>query len=88
MALVGYRKVGDKVFYLLQNWWKKKQFVEVDEEYLENSFANVYFVETPQTEIPSNLPTQTGKYFELKIDRPENLLEKLKPTGSYQTIAH
>lgn len=31
MVLIGHRKGMDvKVFYLLQNWWKEKQFVEVD----------------------------------------------------------
>jgi len=79
MALVGHRTdAAGKVFYLLQNWWKHKQFVEVDEEYLENSGATIYFIKTPQTEIPTNFPKQFGKFFELElVDKPEGLCHEM-----------
>eukprot|EP01125_Pyxidicula_operculata_P006549 TRINITY_DN2261_c0_g1_i4.p1 TRINITY_DN2261_c0_g1~~TRINITY_DN2261_c0_g1_i4.p1 ORF type:complete len:329 (+),score=32.76 TRINITY_DN2261_c0_g1_i4:103-1089(+) len=65
MAFVGYRKDKDgNVFYLLQNWWKKKQFVEIDDEYLRLSGADIYFIETPQTCVPRNYSQQTGKFIE------------------------
>jgi len=80
MALVGHRKAKDgKRNYLLQNWWKAKQFVEIDEEYLEKSGASVFFfIKTPQTEIPTNFPQVIGKYFELEaIDKPEGLCNEM-----------
>lgn len=58
MVLIGHRVgIDGKVFYLLQNWWKDKQFVEVDQEYFKRCNPTVYFVETPQTEIPSRFQT-------------------------------
>eukprot|EP01125_Pyxidicula_operculata_P015868 TRINITY_DN5406_c0_g1_i11.p1 TRINITY_DN5406_c0_g1~~TRINITY_DN5406_c0_g1_i11.p1 ORF type:complete len:194 (-),score=38.44 TRINITY_DN5406_c0_g1_i11:138-719(-) len=75
MALVGFRKdKDDKVYYLLQNWWKEKQFVEIDEEYLMRCGGTVSFIVTPQNEIPIEFPKQSGKYFELlaHIDKPDD----------------
>jgi hypothetical protein len=49
MVMIGDRVAVDtgKTFFLLQNWWKTKQFVEVDEDYyLKSCGAAVYFVET------------------------------------------
>ena len=62
-----------KRWYLLQNWWKQKQFVQVDEEYLKASEATVYFVETPQQGIPSDFPTTYARYVENEncIDKSE-----------------
>ena len=53
MLVVGHRTERGKLRLLLQNWWRKKQFVEVDEEYFEscNEFG-VMFVITPQTHFP------------------------------------
>jgi len=48
MVLVGHRKEGDLDLFLLQNWWRKKPFVEVTSEYLVSCQANVYVVVTPQ----------------------------------------
>jgi len=75
MALVGHRKDKNGTqFFLLQNWWKSKQFVELDESYLENCGASVYFVKTPQTTIPGNFSKHYGRFFELElIDKPERL---------------
>ena len=49
MVLVGIRKEGDATRYLVQNWWKKKAFVEMDGEYLSACGAVVNFVQTQQT---------------------------------------
>ena len=38
MVLVGVRKNGNGPRYLLQNWWSKKPFVEVDADYLKSSW--------------------------------------------------
>jgi hypothetical protein len=74
MALVGFRNDHrtKKKYYLLQNWWEEKQFVEVDEEYLKYSGAIVYFIETPQTKIPEHFATNYASYFSLdNIDKAE-----------------
>jgi hypothetical protein len=76
MVMIGYRVAVDtgKTFFLLQNWWKTKQFVEVDEEYLKRCGAVMYFVETPQTKIPSEFPINMGKFLENEndLDKPES----------------
>jgi len=78
MALVGHRNANGKRYYLLQNWWKTKQFVEIDEDYLKKSGATIYFVETPQIEIPTNFPRVDGRYFELEaIDKAEGVCHEM-----------
>ena len=65
-----------KKFFLLQNWWKKKQFIEVDEEYLELSSPTLYFVKTPQLSIPENFSQDYEKYSENEnLDKPESFPE-------------
>jgi len=63
-----------KSFFLLQNWWKKKQFVEVDEVYMKKCRPNIYFVETPQTKIPEEFPTNNMCTFleNENLDKPES----------------
>jgi hypothetical protein len=79
MVLIGAREEvipskGVKRWFLLQNWWSKKQFVEVSDEYLEACEATVYFVKTRQTEIPSNFPIQHQSFAENDgFDQPEGL---------------
>jgi hypothetical protein len=44
MVLVGVRKdENDKVHLFLQNFWKEKEFVEVDHRYFEESEGWLYF---------------------------------------------
>lgn len=72
MALVGCRKDKDRRFFLLQNWWKKKQFAEVDEEYLRCCDAQFHFVKTHQTSIPESFASNYGTYYELEaVDKEE-----------------
>jgi len=73
MALVGHRTSGrGKLYLLLQNWWKNKQFIEVDLNYLKNCNAIISFIETPQTQIPTNFSRHVGCFFELEgVDKPE-----------------
>jgi len=75
LALVGHRQdETGRMFFLLQDWWKKKQFVEVDESYLNVSGATVYFIETPQTRVPPYFSTHAGHFFELEaLDKPEGI---------------
>ncbi|KAJ9464891.1 hypothetical protein DIPPA_26418 [Diplonema papillatum] len=62
MAVVGHRKEGNKHYFLLQNWWIEKQFVEVSQDYLASSGASVSFVTKAVSEIPINYPTVSGAY--------------------------
>jgi hypothetical protein len=80
MVLVGHRKDDDgKQFFLIQNWWHKKQFIEVDEEYLIASGALITFVKTPQNGIPASFAISHGKYFELEmIDKPEGIIGEME----------
>ena len=48
MVLIGYRSFGDEKRYLLQNWWHKKPYVEVDLKYLLTSWANIHFIQEKQ----------------------------------------
>eukprot|EP01127_Copromyxa_protea_P013314 TRINITY_DN3571_c0_g2_i6.p1 TRINITY_DN3571_c0_g2~~TRINITY_DN3571_c0_g2_i6.p1 ORF type:complete len:167 (-),score=24.75 TRINITY_DN3571_c0_g2_i6:59-559(-) len=74
MVLVGHRKH----FFLLQNWWRKKQFVELDGEYLVASGASITFIKTPQNGIPTSFAISHGKYFELEmIDKPEGIIGEM-----------
>lgn len=67
MALVGHRfdKKKRKLYYLLQNWWKEKQFVEVDMDYLIMCGAYIRFIQTPQDAIPNGLASTYFKYHAL-----------------------
>ena len=64
MNLIGYRIENNKYYYLLQNWWKNKQFIEVDSDYMQSCNAIVTFVKTIQNEISLNFPLNFGKYGE------------------------
>jgi hypothetical protein len=79
MVLVGIR-VNDsgKVFYLLQNWWKGKQFVEVSREYMVALRASFHFVVTPQKSVSTDrhrFHSGRMRYAETEatIDLPERL---------------
>jgi len=72
MILIGARIDNDKEFFLLQNWWKSKQFIEVDKEYLKLSSAALYYVETPQLSIPNQFPVYYAKFSENEnLDKAE-----------------
>jgi hypothetical protein len=71
MLLVGVREEGNQLRYLLQNWWKKKPFVEVDFEYLLSCQPSINFVITKQTEI-GNYSTNFHDHVECELlDAPE-----------------
>lgn len=79
MVLVGSRQENGKNYFLLQNWWKTMQFVEVDEEYSKKCGAIVSFVENPQTIIPNTFPHHSASPFTENItDEPERYLNESK----------
>jgi hypothetical protein len=77
MVLLGMMKTKGRKTFILQNWWRKKQFISVTEEYLKASSPSIYFVTTPQLSIPACFSTHSFKYAETcLLDRPERLLEE------------
>ena len=53
MLIVGVREEDGKKVFLLQNWWRRKQFVEVSDRYLTACSASFCFVRTPQKGVPT-----------------------------------
>jgi hypothetical protein len=77
MVLIGYRKEKGQIRFLMQNWWKKKQFVDVDIEYLDSCTNSILFVKTKQTGI-GKFKTDMHQHVESeKIDSPENFDDQL-----------
>ena len=77
MVMIGARQdtASGKRWFLLQNWWKHSQFVEVSETYLQACCSVVRFVETPQKRIPEEFPTQPHLIAENEnVDKPEQLM--------------
>eukprot|EP01129_Flabellula_baltica_P004784 TRINITY_DN1699_c0_g1_i1.p1 TRINITY_DN1699_c0_g1~~TRINITY_DN1699_c0_g1_i1.p1 ORF type:complete len:201 (+),score=38.20 TRINITY_DN1699_c0_g1_i1:632-1234(+) len=74
MVVIGTRTDKNrKMSFLLQNWWKEKQFVEVDLEYLRNSQSELVYVTTPQHTIPTKFPTTFALFAENEnLDKPES----------------
>ena len=60
MILLGINENGN---FLLQNWLKKKQFVECSKTYLDSCGAEAIFV-TDISQISSSLPRMDGVYAE------------------------
>lgn len=76
MLVIGSRRTTDgELRLLLQNWWYENQFIEIDETYWENSMTHVVFVKTPQTAIPSDIPTTNAPYAVTTVDRTAMLPE-------------
>ena len=62
MTLVGHRENDGQHLFLLQNWWKEKQFIEVSAEYLAAARATITFVKKEVTEIPKEFPTNDNVF--------------------------
>ena len=76
LVLIGMKTKPVRTF-LLQNWWPRKQFISITEEYLIATKPTIYFVTTPQTSIPACFSTYSFRYAEsVLLDRPERLLEE------------
>lgn len=72
MVMIGFRLEKGKPRLLLQNWWNKKQFVEVDEAYMLGSEGKVTFVRTPQPFIPSEWEIDLAFYAETEMAMGED----------------
>jgi hypothetical protein len=69
MVLVGVRKdLSGNCWILLQNWWTKKQFVEVTLQYLKSSYSVLFFPTQKHTEVRAPLVTTNHMYTEADID--------------------
>jgi hypothetical protein len=79
--LIGCRlENSDQLRYLIQNWWKKKLFVEVDVAYLSSCKAIVHFVKTPQTQMGQFI-TNMHDHVECEmLDAPENFAPEISRT--------
>ena len=75
MTLVGHRENDGQHLFLLQNWWKEKQFIEVSAEYLAAADAGITFVKKEVTEIPKEFPTNDNVF----CMETEDLAEELEP---------
>ena len=76
MVLLGMKTTPVRTL-LLQNWWSRKQFISVSEEYVNATGATITFVTTPQMSILACFSTHSFKYAETSfLDRPERLLEE------------
>ena len=75
MTLVGHRENDGQHLFLLQNWWKEKQFIEVSAEYLAAADAGIAFVGKEVTEIPKEFPTDDNVF----CMETEDLAEELEP---------
>uniref|UniRef100_A0A7S0Q832 Uncharacterized protein n=1 Tax=Cryptomonas curvata TaxID=233186 RepID=A0A7S0Q832_9CRYP len=64
MLLVGVKGSGESKTFMVQNWWRKKQFVQVSASYMLDCLPLIYFVWTPQTEIENRCPVLYGGYAE------------------------
>ena len=65
MLIVGFKedKKTNKLSFLVQNWWPgRNQFVEMDLEYLEQCYAHLAYIKTPQTRVPDDLATHPGHF--------------------------
>ena len=77
MLIVGHRKEGEGDRFLLQNWWRKKPFVEVDAAYLEACGATIRAVKTPQTAM-GQFPTNAYQHVEAELfDACENFAPEM-----------
>jgi hypothetical protein len=79
MVLVGVRMEGSEKVFLLQNWWRKKQFVEVSEGYLRRCEARIAFVQTPQPEVPDGFLARQGLFAESSDLDPMDTVEPEGP---------
>ena len=78
MVIIGTHKKEDGKFtFLLQNWWRKRQLIEVSAEYLSQIGATIVFVKKEVKEIPEDFPKDSASYMETE-DLGEQLLPESK----------
>ena len=77
MVLIGARKSADqKYFFLLQNWWENKYFVEVSGEYMSYCGGIVTFVKKAVYRTANFFETYQSDYAETSVDCPESSSER------------
>ena len=64
MLLIGVRKEGRSYRFLLQNWWRHLQFLEMDKDTLVNSDSRVFSIHSPQFWFKEGHPVTNCKYGE------------------------
>jgi hypothetical protein len=76
MIIIGTRRdTENRLWFLVQNWWDSKQFVEISKRYLVNSRAVCFVVKTKQKIIPKEFPTHFHTYAESEhLDKSEQLI--------------
>jgi hypothetical protein len=68
MAVVGWRKrEGGEFCFLVQNWWKNKQFFECDLEFLRSRHASLVWITFNLTKLPESLPRTFESYEETEL---------------------
>lgn len=78
MLICGCRVENNKTYYLLQNWWNQKQFIEVDYQYMESCNPFYYYVQTPQRNFSSNTKFI---YIPSELEKPSTRSTKEGPIG-------
>jgi len=82
MVIVGWKQETiqekEKIFLLMQNWWKSKQFVEMDSEYYDACSPVCCFITTQQDAIPKQFCFHSGVLHKLSgVDVGEKLDETI-----------
>ena len=84
MLLVGVRiDKDDKAWFLLQNWWKEKQFVEVDYQWFLDSGAAITFVTTTPSAIEDLSYSQQDAGLSAEAHRKLDRADGYVPKASY-----
>jgi hypothetical protein len=79
MVLIGARidPIDGEYWFLLQNWWLDRFFIEVTREYLASSECSIHFVENIISDIPATLPLISSSYAETNTDACETVHEMI-----------
>ena len=74
MVVVGHRTHAGRHIFLLQNWWRNKQLIEVSAEYMAKSKAQVQFVTKNLEHIPETFPTIEASYAVTSVDKSATMM--------------
>jgi hypothetical protein len=80
MALVGHRTTEEgKKLYLIQSWWRSKQFFECDIDFLRSRQARLVWVAEKLTALPIALPLTNQAYQENELTGDDRWPEEGAP---------
>ena len=75
MIIVGVRDEGASRRFLVQNWWRRHQFIEISREYLETQpllSPSAFVVDSPPRAVPARFAQPARRYAEsTHLDTPE-----------------